>query len=537
MIRYIRWCAYFCALLLVALLVNIGRVQVWEAAAYGANPANKRPAIARYAEPRGDVLVDDRPVTGSRDSGQVLRFERTYANGPLYAPVTGYSSQTYGTSFVERAEDAVLSGTDPGLSAFPLWYELSRGRPGGGNAATTIRAAMQRAAYTGLAGKRGAVAALEPATGKILALVSSPSYDPGTLSGTGPRAEAAWARLNADPAKPMLNRALRETYPPGSTFKIVTAAAALDSGTVTDVDAPTETPDPYPLPGTSTLLPNAGTGCQDASMADAVQWSCNTVMAKIGVRVGLRGMVEAARRFGFNEDGLRVPSWVSRSNFDTDMSQDQLALSSIGQFNTKATPLQMAMVAAAVANGGELKAPYLVDRTTQDDGSPVRRGAPRSLGRAMTPATALRLQELMVKVVDNGTGRNAAVPGLVVGGKTGTAQHGVGNAGTPYAWFIAWAKAEGTGLPGVAVAVVVEDASAVRGDISGNGAAAPIARAVIRAALPVPDPGPAAPAPDPAEGPAAARGPARPQDPAPARGEVPAPAAPVPEAGPGGGPR
>lgn len=143
----------------------------------------------------------------------------------------------------------------------------------------------------------------------------------------------------------------------------------------------------------------------------------------------------------------------------------------------------------------------------------------------------------MVKVVDNGTGRNAAVPGLVVGGKTGTAQHGVGNAGTPYAWFIAWAKAEGTGLPGVAVAVVVEDASAVRGDISGNGAAAPIARAVIRAALPVPDPGPAAPAPDPAEGPAAARGPARPQDPAPARGEVPAPAAPVPEAGPGGGPR
>lgn len=155
MIRYIRWCAYFCALLLVALLVNIGRVQVWEAAAYGANPANKRPAIARYAEPRGDVLVDDRPVTGSRDSGQVLRFERTYANGPLYAPVTGYSSQTYGTSFVERAEDAVLSGTDPGLSAFPLWYELSRGRPGGGNAATTIRAAMQRAAYTGLAGKRG----------------------------------------------------------------------------------------------------------------------------------------------------------------------------------------------------------------------------------------------------------------------------------------------------------------------------------------------------------------------------------------------
>ncbi len=307
MIRYIRWCAWFCALLLLALLVNVARVQVWESASYGANPANKRPAIARYAEPRGDILVDGRPVTGSRDSRQLLRYERTYTDGPLYAPVTGFSSQTYGTSFVERAEDAVLSGTDPGLSVFPLWYDLARGRPAGGNAVTTVRAAVQRAAYTGLGGKRGAVAAVEPATGKILALVSSPSYDPAELSGTGSRVKAAWARLNADPARPMLNRALRETYPPGSTFKIVTAAAALDAGVVTDVDAPTRTPDPYPLPGTSTLLPNAATGCEDASMAEAVQWSCNTVMAKIGVQVGLRGMVEAARRFGFNTEGPRVP--------------------------------------------------------------------------------------------------------------------------------------------------------------------------------------------------------------------------------------
>ncbi|MEU3466635.1 penicillin-binding transpeptidase domain-containing protein [Streptomyces sp. NPDC006687] len=483
MIRYIRWCAYFCVLLLAALLVNVARVQVWESAAYGANPANKRPAVARYAQPRGNLLVDGRPVTGSRDSGQLLRYERTYTDGPLYAPVTGFSSQTYGTSFAERAEDAVLAGTDPGLSAFPLWYELSRGRPDGGDALTTLRASVQRAAYQGLGGKRGAAVALEPATGRILALVSSPSYDPGLLSGTGTAVKAAWARLNADPAKPMLNRALRETYPPGSTFKIVTAAAALDAGVVTDVDAPTRTPDPYTLPGTDTVLPNAGTGCEDASMAEAVQWSCNTVMAGIGVRVGLRGMVEAAQRFGFNDGQLRVPSWVSRSDFDTDMSPDQLALSSIGQFNTRATPLQMAMVAAAVANGGEIETPYLVDRTTRRGGGLLRRSDPRTLGRAMSPPTALRMQELMVKVVEEGTGRNAAIPGARVGGKTGTAQHGVGNAGTPYAWFIGWAAAQGAPRPAVAVAVVVEDASAVRGDISGNGAAAPIARAMMQAAL------------------------------------------------------
>ncbi|MDJ0379319.1 penicillin-binding transpeptidase domain-containing protein [Streptomyces sp. G-G2] len=489
MIRYIRWCGYFCAALFLALLAGVARVQLWDARSLAENPANKRQVIERYAQPRGNILVDGRPVTGSRDSRQLLRYERTYANGPLYAPVTGYSSQTYGTSLVEHAEDAVLAGTDPGLTAFPLWHDLARGRPDGGNAVLTLRAGPQLAAYAGLGGKRGAVAAVEPATGKILALVSSPSYDPGVLSGTGAAVKSAWAKLNADPAKPMLNRALRETYPPGSTFKIVTAAAALDAGVVKDVDAPTETPDPYPLPGTSTLLPNASGGCLDASMAEAVQFSCNTVMAKIGVQVGLRGMVDAARRFGFNDAGLRVPAWVSPSTFDTDMSQDQLALSAIGQFNTKATPLQMAMVAAAVANGGEMRTPYLIDRTTQSDGDQIRRGEPagsgdrRGPGRAMSPATAQRLQQLMVKVVEDGTGKNAAIPGARVGGKTGTAQHGVGNAGTPYAWFIAWAQDEKAGRPAVAVAVVVEDAAADRGDISGNSAAAPIARAVMRAAL------------------------------------------------------
>ncbi|MEV7419065.1 penicillin-binding transpeptidase domain-containing protein [Streptomyces sp. NPDC089919] len=501
MIRYIRWSAYCCLVLLVALLFHTARLQLVRSAELSANPANKRGDIARYARPRGDILVDGRPVTGSRDSGQALRYERTYANGPLYAPVTGFASQTYGTSFVERAEDGVLAGTDPALTVLPLWHDLTRRRPAAGHAVTTVKAGLQAAAYTGLAGRRGAVVALEPATGRILALVSSPSYDPAELSGTGPGVARAWARLNADPARPMLNRALRETYPPGSTFKIVTAAAALDAEVVTDADAPTRTPDPYVLPGTNTPLPNASTGCEDASMAAAIQWSCNTVMAKIGVEVGLRGMVEAAERFGFNDGGLRVPSWVSRSNFDTDMSRDQLALSSIGQFNTRATPLQMAMVAAAVANGGEIRRPYLVEAATQHDGDPVRRARRHDLHRAMNPATALRLQQLMRKVVEEGTGRNAAIPGAEVGGKTGTAQHGLGNAGTPYAWFIAWARAENTPVPGVAVAVVVEDAEADRGDISGNSSAAPIARAVMAAALaaePGARPAPAAPGRRPA---------------------------------------
>ncbi|MET9654738.1 penicillin-binding transpeptidase domain-containing protein [Streptomyces sp. NPDC006460] len=483
MIPYIRRAAGLCLVLLVALLVNAARVMVIEADGLDENPANRRIAIARYGQPRGTIEVDGRPVTGSRDSGQQLRYERTYTQGPLYAPVTGYASQTYGTTLLENAEDSVLAGTDPMLAPLPFWNDVSRARNPGGTVLTTIRASMQEAAYRGLEGKRGAVAAIEPSTGKILTLVSSPSYDPGVLSGTGREVKDAWARLNTSPHQPMLNRALRQTYPPGSTFKIVTAAAALDAGVVRDVDAPTDTPDPFVLPGTRQVLPNEAKGCADASLAYAIQWSCNTVMAGLGVKVGLSGMLDTVGGFGFNDTGLRVPSWVAKSNFDREMSDDQLALSSIGQFDTTATPLQMALVAAAVANNGEIAAPHLVDRTTTSGGRTVGTTGRSSYRQAMRPSTATQLQRLMVKAVEEGTGTNAAIPDAVVGGKTGTAQHGFGNTGTPYAWFIAWAQARDSAQPAVAVAVVIEDAEASRTDISGGGSAAPIARAVMAEAL------------------------------------------------------
>lgn len=459
------------------------RVQVIQADSLDRNPANRRAAIDRFEQPRGRILVDGRPVTGSRDTRQQLRYERTYAQGPLYAPVTGYASQTYGTTLLENAEDGILAGTDPMLAPLPFWNDITRGRRPGGSVVTTISSAAQRAAYTGLDGRRGAVAAIEPATGRILALVSSPSYDPGRLSGTGSAVADTWRRYNDDAAQPMLNRAIRQTYPPGSAFKIVTAAAALDTGAVEDVDKPTGVPDPYVLPGTRTRLPNDTRGCDQESLAYAIKWSCNSVMAGLGVRVGLDGMVDAVGRFGFNDRRLRIPSGVAVSNFDREMSDDQLALSSIGQYDTTATPLQMAMVASAVANGGNLTYPRLVERTLDADGDTVSRTGQRSYGRAMKPSTAYRLRQLMVDAVETGTGTSAGIEGATVGGKTGTAQHGVGNSGTPYAWFISWARADGAARPAVAVAVVVEDAEAVRGDISGGGDAAPIARAVMEAAL------------------------------------------------------
>ncbi|MFD9504017.1 peptidoglycan D,D-transpeptidase FtsI family protein [Streptomyces sp. NPDC060035] len=483
MIRYIRRAAAFCLLLLVALLANAARVQLFEADELNSNAANRRTTIDRYDQPRGNILVGDEPVTGSKNTGEQLAYERTYRHGPLYAPVTGYASQTYGTTLLENAEDDILSGTASILAPLPLWGDITRSRQPGGDVVTTVKDSMQRAAYEGLAGRRGAVAALDPSTGRILALVSSPSYDPELLSGTGSSVTDAWARLNRSASQPMLNRAIRQTYPPGSAFKIVTAAAALDDHVVSNPDAKTDTPSPYVLPGTSTTLPNEARGCAKASLAEAIRVSCNTVMAHLGVEVGLDGMLEAAGRFGFNDSDLKIPSRVARSNVDSDMSDDQLALSSIGQFDTTATPLQMAMVASAVANGGDLKRPHLVDRTTDDDGATVGRQGSSSYRQAMNPATAMQLQRMMVDVVESGTGTNAAIEGVTVGGKTGTAQHGIDNSGTPYAWFISWAQAPDSGRPAVAVAVVVEDASANRADISGGGNAAPIARAVMEAAL------------------------------------------------------
>ncbi|MEU9581537.1 penicillin-binding transpeptidase domain-containing protein [Streptomyces chilikensis] len=480
MTRTVRHAALFCLLLLAALLVNAARVQVVEAGPYERHPANRRADIDRHHRPRGDILVGGRPVTGSVDTGERLRHERTYTDGPLYAPVTGFASLAYGATLLEHAEDDVLAGRHPLLAALPLF-----GGPadGGGDVFTTIEPAAQRAAFEGLGDRKGAVVALEPATGRILAMVSTPSYDPAELSGNGPSAARAWRRLLGDADQPLLNRAVRQTYPPGSTFKVVTAAAALEAGVVRDLGQRVGVPGPYRLPGTGTELTDERAECGRATLRQAFEWSCNTVFARLGVRVGAQRMTRTAREFGFNDAGLRVPFGVAPSTFDPDVDRAQLALSSIGQYNTRATPLQMARVAAVVAGGGTARTPYLVERTTTDGGTTIGRAGPRGLRQVVRPVTARLLRELMTGVVTDGTGGQAAVAGAEVGGKTGTAQHGVGNAGTPYAWFVSWARGKGELEPRVAVAVVVEDAAADRGDITGGDVAAPVARAVMKAVL------------------------------------------------------
>ena len=486
--RTARRSGLFCLLLVPVLLVDLSRLQVVQAGHYNDNPANQRALLARYAQPRGDIVVDGSSVTGSRATGGYFDYVRTYTDGPLYAPVTGLSSQTYGNTLLEGVEDGVLSGTDSRMAVHPLLNAVTREQVPGGKVITTINAKAQQAAFAGLGGKRGAVAAIEPATGRILALASAPSYDPGSVAGTGPTVAANWANLTGSATAPMLNRALRQTYPPGSTFKLVTASAGLTAGVYSGIDVPTDSPDPYTPSDTTVPITNesAADPCLNATLRVALEVSCNTVYGKLGDDVGEAGMVRMAQAYGFNQTSQTIPVGVAESVFPTGLTGHALlALSSIGQYDTAATPLQMAEVGAAIADNGTLMRPQLVSSLTRADGTTVQSFAPKVFGHPVTAAVAAELQQMMVGVVSDplGTGGNAAIPGVTVGGKTGTAQNGVGNSGTPYAWFVCWARPSGDAVAPVAVAVVIEDSNANRADVSGGGLAAPVARAVMQAVL------------------------------------------------------
>jgi cell division protein FtsI/penicillin-binding protein 2 len=480
----LRRVAVFCGLLVIALLVRVNYVQFVEAGQLANDPHNRRVAINQFAQPRGDIIVDGKAITGhTTTTGSDFKYKRTYTNGSMWAPVTGYASQAFGTSLLEGVDDKFLTGNDDRLF-FNRTIDLLTGKQRqGGNVVTTLNTKAQTAAFQGLGSKKGAVAAIDPRTGAILALASTPSYDPSTFAGNSTTDEKNWVGLqqtnNTD--NPMQNRALRQSYPPGSTFKLVTAAAALQSGKVTDINARTISPDPFTLPGTTTSLVNEGSiPCKNASLTDALKYSCNTVFGKLGADVGLQNMVNEAEQFGFNKEQL-IPVRTVPSNFDTKMSPDQVALSSIGQFDTAATPLQMAMVASAIANNGTLMKPYEVDKLVAPNLSTIAQTTPTKMSQPLSPQNAQKLQTMMQTVVSSGTGKNAQIPGVVVGGKTGTAQHGVNNDKSPYAWFVSYAMTN-QGSP-VAVAVVIEDSNANRADISGGGLAAPIAQQVMKAVL------------------------------------------------------
>ena len=467
-------------LLFGLLLVNVNYLQVVRADDLHNDSNNPRLIAEEYSRERGPILVAGKPVAFSKETDDRLKYLRRYSDGELYAPATGFYSLVYGSSGIEREANSILAGTDDALFVRRVIDLLTGASPKGGSVALTLDPRAQKAAFDGLAGRSGAVVAIDPTTGAILALVTSPSYDPNLLASHSPaEVRRNYERLERRPSRPMLDRALRQTYPPGSTFKVVTSAAALESGRY-NPDSQVYGGAALDLPQTDAPLPNFdGRPCNggSATLTEALMFSCNAAFGRIGLELGDDALRSQAEKFGFNQ-AFEVPMRSVPSYFPEDPNPPQTAQSAIGQFDVRATPLQMAMVAAAVANRGVLMAPYLVQEVQAPDLSVIDSARPREVGTAVSPQTAAELAQMMTAVVDAGTGTNAQIPGVKVAGKTGTAQQGEGR--KPHAWFVSFAPSDTEAQ--VAVAVVLENGGGAA-EVSGNQLAAPIARAVMEAVL------------------------------------------------------
>lgn len=471
--RQIRAVSLLAGLMFLALMVNLTGSAMFRQASLNNDPHNVRVRDAEFSQNRGNILVGSRPIATTTSSNGKFAYQRVYLSGPKYAPITGYYSYYYGRSMLEQTQNAQLTGTSDAQWLSRITGTLSGHKPEGGSITTTINAKAQDAAWDGLKGKKGAVVALDYTTGAVLAMASSPSYDPNELASHHLNdTTRAWKNLVADPSSPLSNRATREIYPPGSTFKLVTAAAALQNGY--HPNSMVDSPENWILPGTRTPLTNeTNCGGSRITLAHALDISCNTAFGKVGVSLGQDKIRDQAERFGF---GKVVNSDVSSvaSRFPQNLTDAQLAQSSIGQFDVAASPLQMAMVTAGIANDGKLMTPYLTAQVRASNLQVVSEHHPKQMSQPMTKESAEQLKAMMVSVVNNGTGKRARINGTTVGGKTGTAQTVQGKA--PYAWFVGWSD-----NPHVAVAVFIQSLDTAINEISGGRLAAPIARDVIEA--------------------------------------------------------
>jgi penicillin-binding protein A len=471
--------------MIVLLMANLTYVQVVKAGDYRDDPRNQRVLLAEYSRERGQISAAGKVLAASVETGDRLRFQRQYPDGPEYAPVTGYYSVLYSSSGIERSLDEVLNGNDDRLFARRL-SDLITGRdPSGGNVVLTIDPAVQDAAYDALTsrGYAGAVVALRPQTGAILAMASTPSFDPNQLASHDSEDQtAAWTRFTkADPAV-LPNRAISETYPPGSTFKLIDTAAALQNGFTPDSQLTAAST--ITLQNTNTDLENfAGTPCGSeptASLRDALARSCNTAFADLAAQLGEQTIRKQAEAFGVGVTPPAVPMAVAPSTLGDIPDTASLQQSAIGQRDVRFTPLQNAMIVAAIANGGQVMAPYLVEQIQSPTLDVLEEAQPDRLGRAVPPDVAKTITDLMIGA-ENRTQGGGKITGVQIAAKTGTAEHGTDPKATPpHNWYIAFAPAEN---PQIAVAVLVENGGDRSLEATGGSRAAPIGRAVIAAGL------------------------------------------------------
>lgn len=478
--RPIRRVAILAMALFALLLANGTYIMVFEQSSLNANQLNRRARDEDFAQNRGSILAGDTAIAYSKPSGDRFKYQRVYPDGKMYAPITGFFSYDHGTTALENSYNTQLAGTDDSLFVRRMVDLVTNQPPQGASIQTTINPAVQKAAYDALGNQRGAAVAIDPKTGAILAMVSKPSFNPNKIASHDVgAANKAYTSLINDRDNPMANRAAREIYPPGSTFKLVTTAAALEKGGLTP-DSLVASPNRLLLPGTSTYLSNEnGESCGGAkiTMTHALDVSCNTAYAGIGLKLGADALSNQANQFGFGSRHLSDLG-AAASVFPDNINQSQLALCSIGQYDVAASPLQMAMVSAAIANNGVLMDPYVVSEVRSPDLQVLSRTKPQELDRPLSSDNAAKLKQMMVSVVQNGTGTAAQIPGIGVGGKTGTAQSDPTR--KPYAWFTALAPADD---PQIAVAVFIENADIPREDIAGGALAGPVAKAMIEAAV------------------------------------------------------
>ena len=470
------------ALMFASLLVSTTWVQFADADSLKHRPFNSRERTRELGRERGPILVNGSEVAKSVPSDDEYKFQRTYPGGTRYAGITGYFSIFRDPAGIESAENDFLSGSSGQLFYRRIGDLLNGDEPKGASVELTINPKVQNAAWEALGNQRGAVVALDPRTGDILAMVSKPSYNPTNLASHNQKtATAAYNALLKADGDPLNNKAIAgDLYPPGSTFKLITTAAALSSGEFTK-DSILDGPARLDLPQSTATLPNddfqpCGNGGK-VSLANALKVSCNTAFGSLGLQLGASALNEQAEKFGFGQD-LSIPLKVTPSHFPADANRPQTAQSAIGQFDVRVTPLQMAMVSAGIANDGRVMRPNLVRRVQTQDFRVIDEHEPVELSEAVTPDVAEQLTQMMELVVTSGTGTRAQIPGVAVAGKTGTAQHGDNVA--PHAWFTAFAPA---GDPKVAVAVVVEDGGSLHSEASGGRVAAPVARKVIEAVI------------------------------------------------------
>lgn len=474
--------------LIVLLLANATITQVFTADGLRADPRNQRVLLDEYSRQRGQITAGGQLLAYSVATDGRFRFLRTYPNPDVYAPITGFYSLGYSSTGLERAEDSILNGSDERLFGRRLADFFTGRDPRGGNVDTTINPQVQQAAWDALQHGcgdgpcKGSVVALEPSTGKILAMASSPSYDPNQLATHDLNAQSqAWQQLRDDEQSPLLNRAISETYPPGSTFKVITTAAALQAGSTPDTQL-TAAPR-IPLPDSTATLENfGGSSCGSgptASLREAFAKSCNTAFVELGLKTGADKLKTTAQAFGLDSPPPAIPLQVAESTTGPIADAAALGMSSIGQRDVALTPLQNAQVAATIANDGIAMRPYLVDSLKGPDLATIATTAPAQERRAVSPQVAATLTDLMV-AAEQVTQQKGAIAGVQIASKTGTAEHGTDPRNTPpHAWYIAFAPASD---PKVAVSVLIEDGGD-RLSATGGALAAPIGRATIAAAL------------------------------------------------------